>query len=323
MEEEESIEKKPIYEILALRDSKEWEKWVERTGEKEMCEKYKPSREKYRLFNKKLGKTKRRIEKNRKRRGRPSVNALCGGINFFMSLDEMKQKIRGELTPHIITTEEFKKIEKDYYKGARGGDYPSQDLTRIWGANYLKWAIKNKSLDEKYGVPDYVIVADDPNNIEIKLSFSKIFPCTGAKHTGISEDFGGLVGASIYFKKIEGDNLRKIPPQKVIEIKKELDDMGYVDHSEPGAESNVLLASDGKVYIVDTEKKSFTSKMYPERSWRICGKKLFRLDKDNPSSGLVIYEPTIYSYAAKKFRCQNGGNEEIKFKLLDKKKTKK
>lgn len=175
------------------------------------------------------------------------VATLFGGINYTMTLDEMKEKVRKTFIKMkekglIISNDEFEKIKKNYWK-SRG------DLSRIWGREYLMRKInKSKELQKKYDVPNYVIVADDPNHIEVKIDFSNdLFPMVQ-----------WLENASLHFVTIDGRPAAFEP-----KVRSDLKVTGFHDFSGP---DNVIYGSPmndktgtNKFYVVDTELKSFKS----------------------------------------------------------------
>jgi hypothetical protein len=112
------------------------------------------------------------------------------------------------------------------------------DLTRIWGVEYLKKKFnENQNLNSRYGVPDYVIVADNPNELRINLYFgNETYPMPRY-----------LENAKIYFEKISGKKVAS-------DCRSALTPVGYDDFSDEG---NIIEDSTGKRYVVDTEAKSF------------------------------------------------------------------
>lgn len=174
---------------------------------------------------------------------RKKPRASFGEINYGMTLEEIKQKLWEKFKEFkkeglIITHEEFEKIKDNYF------NKPSQDLTRIWGADYLKNKInQSEYLKSKYAVPNYIIVANNLNHLIIRLDFNQNFPIATA-----------LKNAEIYFEKISGPHVASwySLATKDIGISSGI---GYDDFSDPG---NIIFDSkSGKFYIVDTEFKSF------------------------------------------------------------------
>jgi len=193
--------------------------------------------------------------------------ASYGGINYIMTLEEMKQTLKEKFVTMkknglIFSKDEFEKIKDKYF------NRPINDLTRIWGADYLKNKIsESEQLQAEYGVPNYIIVAQDPNSIKINLSFSnELFPIANSLENGL-----------IYFEKIAGIPIASWHSSSVNDIGIK-SGIGYDDFSDPG---NILLENKSdKKYVVDLEFKSF---------------KL-------PVNG---YTQWVLNYAAKRFRYLN------------------
>ena len=249
--------KKSIYEMVAQRETEIYIK-EEKVKHEELKETFKeePFNESERYDKKynQLVKQYKFLEDNLKSfkdfLERYPLAILFGGINYAMTLDEMKQKIKARFSAMkknglIISRDEFKKVEKNYFTVK-----PDQDLSRIWGGEYfIKEISKSKYLREKYDVPNYVIVADDPNHIKIKLDFDiEMFPMAIT-----------LENATIYFVKIVG-----IPSALSTKVKKDLSETSFNDFSSEG---NIILDNKtGKYYVVDTEFKSF--------EWEIKSKRI-------------------------------------------------
>ena len=166
---------------------------------------------------------------------------IFGEINYDMTLEEMKQKIREKLNTMkkrglLISKEEFKKIKNVYF------DYPFTNITRIWGIEYLKKKInESEYLRKKYNVPGYVIVVDDISDIKIELDFyNSDFP---------SYFFKSPENAAVYFENINGTSSYQA------DLIEDLLPIGFVDFMGTG---NIRQEKEsGKYYIIDTERKSF------------------------------------------------------------------
>ena len=238
-------QKTSIYEILAQRDA---ENYVarrkrlfarrkrlfpgEKFNENELySKKYNELIESYKVFENELEEFKEIEEQD-------PLAILFGGIDYTMTLYEMRQKIKEKFSEMkkkglIISKAKFEKIKKKYFTSHR-------DLTRIWGVEYLKGKInKSEYLRKNYDVPNYVIVADDPNRIKVNIYFNEMFPL-----------LRDLENDSIYFIKIVG-----IPSAFLHIVRTDLSSIGFDDFSGPG---NIILDDKtGKYYVVDTEIKSF------------------------------------------------------------------
>ncbi len=165
---------------------------------------------------------------------------IGGNFNYAMTLDEIKQIIKDKFVAMkrkglIISKDEYEKIKSSYI------NRPSTNLTRIWGADWLKTGIElHKNKD--YDVPGYKIVSCNPNSINVILFIGNArFPIAAR-----------LKEAFIDFVKIIGPPAGSGPhplPRK----------LGYVDLGASLAKAANIRkeTSTGKYYIVDTEMKSF------------------------------------------------------------------
>ena len=126
------------------------------------------------------------------------VKQLIGGnFNYAMMLDEIKQIIKDKFIVMkrkglIISKDEYEKIKSIYINSS------TRDLTRIWGAEYLKFGIecyKNK----KYDIPGYKIVSNNPDNITVILyPRDKRFPVVSKlKVGGAFIDFVKIIGSQV------------------------------------------------------------------------------------------------------------------------------
>lgn len=190
--------------------------------------------------------------------------SMWGGINFTMTLNEMKEKIQEKFIAMknyglIISIEEFEEIKHQYYRSHR---CPHTNLTRIWGADYLKEKIEASSkLRERYEAPDYIIVADDPDKIDMTLYFGDVYcPIVDT-----------LKNAKIYFKKIKGSGVASRSQMFLKDIGIE-SKIGYDDFSDCGniIQQYQLLGTEckpGKYCIVDTEQRSFNQDYILKQYW--------------------------------------------------------
>lgn len=155
---------------------------------------------------------------------------VAGNLSYTMSLDGIIKALKTRFQHmykkgSIITHKEFEKHNKDKWFL----DRPTQDLTRIWGAEYLKKKfIESKSKILK--VPKYIIAVDDLDKIQVKINFDTCWPI-------VLEIVNGI----IYREKIAG-----IPAQMQIGF-------GYTDY----ALGNIFKTKEGSYYFLDTEYKSF------------------------------------------------------------------
>lgn len=183
--------------------------------------------------------------------------SIFGGINYAMSLEEMKQEIKKKFDAMkkkgiIITSKQFKTIKDLYYMPR---DYALKDLNRVWGADYLREKIQgSEKLRDKYDTPDYVIVVENIDAISITLYADTMFPLTRFMEDG-----------SIYFKKIQGT-----PSGCEAEVGKEIGEKTVVDYTDicpgqpidwinlPQSENVIKDTITGKYYIIDTGMDAFS-----------------------------------------------------------------
>jgi len=243
-------EEKPIWDILAQQDAKGSD------------EKYKKLKTKYETFEKKFQATRIKLTNICKNDpSNPLANPLCGGINFFMSPDEIKKTLETKIISKIIPKKTFEKNQDKYYGAAeyiagKPLEKPScNNLTRLWGVEYLGEQIrKNRGiLNFAYpvAVPQLVVVIEDPNNVIVTMDCSNlgIFPCADK-----------INGASIFGTKIIGDNIKEIEREKgfsyVEHLKKAtVSKLNFLDFADPG---NIIRTKKGMIYIVDTDKDGFS-----------------------------------------------------------------
>ncbi len=256
--EEQQIEggEQPLYEIIAnmvaerkAKEDTDLEFWLEtdipvesaeykEIYNKKYQEKYTKLMSMYRGYEENWDTYKKKLDEDKH-----WVKQLIGGnFNYAMTLDEIKQKIKYKFIARkrrglIISKDEYEKIKSSYI------NLPSIDLTRIWGAEWLKGGIEHYN-NEDYDVPGYKIVSYNPNNINIILYLGdRRFPMASQLKEG--EAFIDTV-------KIIGPPAGSGPhhlPRK----------LGYVDlGASPAKAANIRKEiSTGKYYIVDTEMKSF------------------------------------------------------------------
>lgn len=171
--------------------------------------------------------------------------SLWGGIHYGMSLQEMKQSVNAlfhamHAEGKIISRTDFEKIKEDYY--AESSRRAQKDLSRLWGAFYLKDSInKSDDLASRYDVPDYLIVSDG-QIIEVEFIFHPTWPIVWH-----------IKNASLYFKRVKG-----VFSDDRIMHKRDIgypSGIGFRDFFDRG---NVMRdLHTGKYYVVDTEFKSF------------------------------------------------------------------
>jgi len=282
-------QEKPIYEIIAGKEAKEF------AGElQEMAELESEKFDYQNAFDEEHGRLAQQYKKyeghweNLKKDERIREFRGCqlhGGINYLMTLDEMEQRakekfVRMKQRGLILSEKEFEDIKHNYLvpeeeqrkRKKEVVAWPSTtDLTRIWGADYLKNEIKRLGNLQSFDVPNYVIVADNPDNIKVELGFRK----------PLFSSIAFLQNAHVYFEKITGEYVGHYYRDSA------LSKVGFKDFNP----SNIIKSDPTrKNYIVDTEAKSFD------------------------------YQPTskirkLFEYASKKFKYLNNNIESCTFDI--------
>ena len=176
----------------------------------------------------------------------------AGYLNYLMTLDEMKVVVEDKFKQmrrngQILTKDEFKQRDSAewYYKG--------DELTRIWGAEYLAEKFAEAG-EPKFKVPEYIIVVDDPENIQADIWFTDCFPVMNK-----------IKNSTIYAEYIRGDGAAHQLQEELAE--KKLSPLerrrrtglfklahGYTDFS---GNNNILRTIEGDNYFVDTAWDSF------------------------------------------------------------------
>ena len=171
----------------------------------------------------------------------------AGGLQWSMSLGNIHSHVQKKFedlrkSGILLFRSEFERREdREKFRPAgriyRAGQR-NNDLTRIWGAEYLR---KKLEEEELYRVPRFILIVEDRvKSLSVKLWDG------GSKSlfiTSIEPDQGEIVV----------ENVSRGKPDAWSAKHKWLLRLGYVDFSDPG---NILQGEDGKYYIVDTEWKS-------------------------------------------------------------------
>jgi len=279
---------KPIYEILAekkvneLRDERErnivkyplsFEPFDSEKVHSQLVEKYKQ----YESY----------LEKIRNSPELSSIaSSLLTGITYAMTLEEMKQKIKEKFSEMkknglIISKDEIESIKDKYYHHDTAHLSAHQDLTRIWGTEFLKKKISEfPYLSKNYDVPGYIIVGDDLSKISVDISFSAggIFPIVATLNNG-----------KIYFEKITGDRVASWNNRMLVSDLgvHGTSGIGYDDFSDRG--NIIKQAGTNKYYIIDTEERNFKRDM-DERLKEILKYAADRFRYLNPGEDRRTYE---------------------------------
>ena len=175
---------------------------------------------------------------------------LIGPLHYGMSLEKMKQviieKFKSMILSKTMMTEATKKIRHDPKTLFLTRD--RNNLTRIWGAEFLKSNLPNKSpLDV---TEHYLIIDDDAKEIEAEIFHGDYPYLSRVNITGY-----------IVSKKIEGKkNALAFAGCSILEK------LRYSDFSDEG---NILQDSTKKNWIVDTEQKSFEKPELEDEAYNI------------------------------------------------------
>lgn len=162
---------------------------------------------------------------------------VAGPLHYGMTLDQMKEAIKKkfqemERTGKLMTEEELLKKynRQDFYPlSGRGGN----NLTRIWGAEYLK---SNISECDNLDVADHYLIVDSLE-LEVQVWHGE-YPYLSV-----------INNAHILSKRIEG-----IGSAWDYRFSKKLDELKYRDFKDFG---NIICDTHGIGWIVDTELKGF------------------------------------------------------------------
>ena len=185
---------------------------------------------------------------------------VSGGLDYSMTLNKMKQYVKNRFLEIkkkglIITRAQFEKIKDTYF--LKADHYFSRDLTRIWGIEHVKLMIEDdEELRNAIDVPDYVIVVDN-NSTKHMYAGVDLFPYVRC-NPQISPIVSKLKNANIYFEYIDGKDVTKKIKNKRGRQYKLLEKLHFTDFGadELAGQGNIL-EKNGKLYIVDTERRSF------------------------------------------------------------------
>lgn len=172
-------------------------------------------------------------------------NAPTGSLHYGMSLEEMQEAITDKFkdmasTGHVKKQSDLKGQENKYFSHSSDDlTTGSNNLTRIWGAQFLKEELKGN--EDTLNVADhFLIVEDGATSLEITVLDNKRFPSIWRVDNGyvLSQRITGRPSAKDYWEH------------------KALKKTGFHDFSDPG---NILKDENGVGWIVDTESKGLRS----------------------------------------------------------------
>lgn len=196
---------------------------------------------------------------------------VAGPLNYSMSLNAMKESIAQKFkimasTGHLMQKKTLdEKHDANALYPPPNSDRVVTNLTRIWGAEFLKSSLESTVLT----APDHFLIIDESQaEVEIEVYYGENYPLLSVVKNGY-----------ILSKRIEGD--KKADEYK---FSNELRSLGYQDFADPG---NILKDSNSVGWIVDTEIQAFDSPRlaYVESMFRKYLKTRFQhLSGENPIS---------------------------------------
>jgi hypothetical protein len=163
----------------------------------------------------------------------------AGPLNYGMSLGQMKDAITKKFqemaaSGNLMTEKQLDQNHKReffYPETGKGSD----NLTRIWGAEFLKSHLQDSSTMN--AAEHFLIVNDSASEIEVQVWHNNYPYLSTVKN------------AYILSQKIEGDK-----QAWSYRFSGKLDELQYRDFTDPG---NIIRDAKGIGWIVDTELKSF------------------------------------------------------------------
>lgn len=180
--------------------------------------------------------------------------SLTGSLNYGMSLKQMKDTITKKftnmvLTGHLLTQEQFSKQHDSKFFHLCKGEMNGQNLTRIWGAEFLK----SHLLDDRIinVAEHFLIIEESSEEVEVAIDPDSYFPI-----------FRNIKNAYIYSKKITG-----FPCAWEYRFSEALQNLGYRDFKDSG---NIICDPNGTGWVVDTEIKGFDLPKLTRLESNIC-----------------------------------------------------
>ena len=164
---------------------------------------------------------------------------LTGSLHYGMTLrkmeDVIKQKFLDMAAQGKLMTENSLMANLDRTTLYPPNHKGNSDLTRIWGAHFLK---SNFPENSKLDVAEhFLIIGDEATELEVEVWHTD-YPCLSLIKSGY-----------ILSKKIDGEN-----KARDYQYSNVLDALKYRDFTDPG---NIIQDANGIGWIVDTERKSF------------------------------------------------------------------
>lgn len=200
--------------------------------------------------------------------------SIMGGINYAMSLEEMKKTVYDTFMQlrrqkRIFSREEFLLVQNDYVITSHL-ERDQKDLTQLWGAMYLKKELQaSPYLTTYYDVPEYIIVVDDLSHVQLLLTFlGDTYPMVSIIQNG-----------TLYRKKIDGtmpefsltcssrEDVDKEGPKTIGDIDRDIGTSTNILFRVTSSEKNILKDSTRNVhYIVRTALENFEFTFTPEQT---------------------------------------------------------
>jgi len=184
-----------------------------------------------------------------------------GSLHYGMTLEKMKEVVGNKLKEMANSGQLILKSSLHSRHDPATLHYVtgSDNLTRIWGANFLKDRLKNK--EDIDAAMHFLVVDDESKSLSIEVGHNN----------NLTPTLKIVKNAFIVSQKILGT---PCAVTKRYYLAKELDEVRYRDFKDPG---NVIEDSEGKKWIVDTETKSFDSPTDVDNELRRYLKKRFRI----------------------------------------------
>jgi hypothetical protein len=165
----------------------------------------------------------------------------AGGIKLSIDTDEIDSLVQEKflqlrINGLLLTRSEFEQRE-DVAKFRKPGKDQNDDLTRLWGAEYLR---KKLLGNEQYSVPRFFIIVEDG---------AKKIPVT------VIKTYNSLLisKCDTAFAEVVVENMVDTRATCTKEKHGWLEKIGYVDYADSG---NIREGRNGKFFVVDTEWKS-------------------------------------------------------------------
>lgn len=191
---------------------------------------------------------------------------IAGPLDYSMTLKKMKEVLemtfrKMAASGHLLHENSIKGTRKDYFPPTGKG---KNNLTRIWGAEFLKSHLANHPTFR--ATDHFLIINENATELEVTAWHGEYLCLSSVEN------------AHILAKNIDGEKAAWLCQNSQL-----LDQLGYKDFADPG---NIRLDSNGTCWIVDTEINSFKSPSLQERELQSYLQKRFRILSDKEYDGL-------------------------------------